>query len=329
MGDFDSLLAILDSAEDVVASSWWGQSLEPTPIREDELVIPAAKHQPHHNYNNRDPPMKLLTSLGGNNRIGGLQLAHVFDDEGRDHRPCFFPVIRPPQDPSRYSAPADHRGNGIFSKICFDGARPCERSTMGPIATEVAAETQETNETVSIMTDVIQSSPSSSDGSEASIVSDGRFRSYQVGQWQERFEELLLFGKAYGHLLVPHSYPPNQKLAQWVKRQRHQYKRKNLGHHSTLSDERVALLLDAGFVFDSHKAVWYLRFQTLRAFHKVHGHCNIPTHFRDSSLTVWLKHQRRQYSLYQKGLKSTMNEERIQLMDSIGLDWNPRNLIKS
>ena len=45
-----------------------------------------------------------------------------------------------------------------------------------------------------------------------------RSRKYQAGQWDHRYNELLQFQAQHGHMLVPHSYPPNQKLAQWVKR---------------------------------------------------------------------------------------------------------------
>lgn len=45
-----------------------------------------------------------------------------------------------------------------------------------------------------------------------------RPRKFQTGQWKDRFEELLAFREDHGHLCVPHSYPPNQHLAQWVKR---------------------------------------------------------------------------------------------------------------
>jgi Helicase associated domain len=45
-----------------------------------------------------------------------------------------------------------------------------------------------------------------------------KFRKLQSGQWNERFRELLQFKEEHGHLFVPHSYPPNQQLAQWVKR---------------------------------------------------------------------------------------------------------------
>lgn len=43
-------------------------------------------------------------------------------------------------------------------------------------------------------------------------------RKFQVEQWNERFQELLAFREQHGHLFVPHSYPANQQLAQWVKR---------------------------------------------------------------------------------------------------------------
>ncbi|KAG7372974.1 helicase domain protein [Nitzschia inconspicua] len=77
-----------------------------------------------------------------------------------------------------------------------------------------------------------------------------RFHKSQPCQWEDRFHDLLLFQQEHGHLLVPHCYPPNPKLAQWVKRQRRQYKRKKAGKHSTLTDEREEKLLAAGFIFD-------------------------------------------------------------------------------
>ncbi|KAG7340259.1 helicase domain protein [Nitzschia inconspicua] len=132
----------------------------------------------------------------------------------------------------------------------------------------------------------------------------------------------------HGHLPVPHSYPPNQKLAQWVKRQRHQHKRKHMGHHSTLTDDREEKLLAVGFIFDSHRAAWYERFETLKAFFLAHGHCKIPAKFEDGSLNVWIKHQRRQYVVFMNGEKSTMSVERIAALNSIRFDWNPRKLLR-
>ncbi|KAG7336774.1 helicase domain protein [Nitzschia inconspicua] len=168
------------------------------------------------------------------------------------------------------------------------------------------------------------SNPPTKDRSSISI----RFRKYQTSQWDDRFKEILLFQQKYGHLLVPHSYPPNPKLSQWVKRQRNQYKRKQKGHHSTLTDEREKLLLEAEFILDSHRAVWQTRFATLKAFYLANGHCRIPSQFEEGSLHVWMKHQRRHHSLLMKGEKSPMTNERIAALNSIGFDWNPRNLLR-
>merc|ERR1712224_1094740 len=69
------------------------------------------------------------------------------------------------------------------------------------------------------------------------------------------------------HCFVPHKYPQNQKLSQWVRKQRNQRKRKERGLHSTLSDERQEMLTNAGFIWDSHRAQWQERYQSLEMFH--------------------------------------------------------------
>jgi len=81
-----------------------------------------------------------------------------------------------------------------------------------------------------------------------------KFRAYQAENWTEKFEELLRFREENGHCLVPNCHPENPALAQWTKRQRYQYKLKHDGKRSTITDERVRALDEAGFVWDSHKA---------------------------------------------------------------------------
>merc|ERR1712183_969804 len=128
------------------------------------------------------------------------------------------------------------------------------------------------------------------------------------------------------HCFVPHTYPENPKLSQWVRKQRHQRKRKERGLHSTLSDERQEMLTNAGFIWDSHRAQWQERYLSLEAFLFTYGHCNVPSNFKDSPLSSWVKSQRKQYKLYQSGLKTTMDKERVNLLNRIGFNWNPRNL---
>lgn len=157
--------------------------------------------------------------------------------------------------------------------------------------------------------------------------SRGHFRQYQADQWNDRFQELLDFKEATGHCLVPHDYPTNQKLAQWVKRQRYQYKLKQAGRHSTLTDVRQMELESFGFVWDSHQAAWDEKYETLKAFRMMYGHCNVPSHYsEDKALAVWIKCQRRQMKLLLKGQKTSLNECRISRLNGLAFEWNPRNL---
>jgi hypothetical protein len=144
-------------------------------------------------------------------------------------------------------------------------------------------------------------------------------------QWFGRYDELCHFYKEHGHCLVPHQDHP--VLAQWVKRQRHQYKLKTTCRHSTLTDEREAALEQLNFVWDSHEEIWDERFNELRSFKEVHGHCNVPTTFPEGPhLSIWVKCQRRQYKLYLTGSKSNINPYRISKLNETGFVWNPRNL---
>jgi hypothetical protein len=100
---------------------------------------------------------------------------------------------------------------------------------------------------------------------------------------------------------------------------------KQTGHHCTLSDEREDLLSSVGFIWDSHNAAWLEHFQSLQEFYIEHGHCMVPPE-TSSSLNVWCKHQRRQFRHMKKCVPSSMTEERYALLNTIGFDWNPRNL---
>jgi hypothetical protein len=157
-------------------------------------------------------------------------------------------------------------------------------------------------------------------------IKSSKFRPYQADQWYERFQELLEFKRATGHCLVPHEFEPSQKLAQWVKRQRYQYKLKQSGKHSTLTDSRQVELEDVGFVWDSHQAAWDERYESLKRFLRLTGHCSVPSHYDDKQLAVWIKCQRRQWKLLLKGKKFTLTDSRIVRLNSVGFKWNPRNL---
>ena len=82
-----------------------------------------------------------------------------------------------------------------------------------------------------------------------------------------------------------------------------------------------------GFIWDSHRASWHERLASLKMFHMEFKHTNVPSNYEvDKPLAVWVKCQRRQMKLFRRGVKSTMTQERIDALEALGFDWNPRNL---
>lgn len=151
------------------------------------------------------------------------------------------------------------------------------------------------------------------------------FRAYQAENWTEKFEELIEFRAQHEHCNVPNSFPENMALAQWVKRQRYQYKLKLDKKRSTMSDERIQALEEVGFVWDSHRAIWDERFQELLDFKAVNGHCNVPSRYTaNRQLAIWVKRQRRQYKFYTEKRPSSMTMERIHRLEMIDFEWDLR-----
>ena len=66
-------------------------------------------------------------------------------------------------------------------------------------------------------------------------------------QWFERFGELKKFMAMNGNCDVPSRYGPNKRLGRWVSFQRTQFRLRNEGRHSHLTDDRMELLNNLGF----------------------------------------------------------------------------------
>mmetsp|Transcript_8035 Transcript_8035/g.12730 ORF Transcript_8035/g.12730 Transcript_8035/m.12730 type:complete len:677 (-) Transcript_8035:217-2247(-) len=149
-----------------------------------------------------------------------------------------------------------------------------------------------------------------------------RFRNYQCEQWTQKYHELLQFKEEHGNCQVPHCYKANVGLARWVKRQRYQYKLMTDGKQSTMTSERVKLLEDIGFIWDSHAATWEERLNELREYRSIHGDCNVPSSYTENpKLATWIKCQRRQYKLLQEGKTSNMTLERMTELQRVGFCW--------
>jgi Helicase associated domain len=152
-----------------------------------------------------------------------------------------------------------------------------------------------------------------------------RFKPFHEEKWNTRLKELLQYRLDHGDCLVPHTYTPNPQLARWVKRQRRQYKLMMDNRSSTMSPERLSILNEIGFVWDSHDAAWKEKLNELKEFRHEHGHSLVPSNYRPNpQLATWVKCQRRQYKLYWIGKPSAMTPERILQLDQVGFEWELR-----
>jgi hypothetical protein len=154
-------------------------------------------------------------------------------------------------------------------------------------------------------------------------------RSQHAQVWQQKFQELCEYKDRFGTCHVPHNWQESPTLAKWVKRQRYQYKLGQEGKHTTLTPERQEALEGLGFIWQCHDSAWEERFAELQEFHRVHGHCRVPTidgvAYHNPQLTIWVQCQRRQCRLFRRGAeRSFMTEERIRKLDSLGFVWEPR-----
>lgn len=156
-----------------------------------------------------------------------------------------------------------------------------------------------------------------------------RFRCHQAENWMGKFEELLDFRLKNGHCLVPNAFKENPSLAEWVKRQRYQFKLRELGQRSTMSDDRVSALKKIGFVWNSHDQVWEERLKDLKAYRNLFHDCYVPSNYAPNpQLAIWVKRQRRQYKFLKEGKTSTMTSYRIDKLNGINFAWSGRQCKK-
>ncbi len=131
--------------------------------------------------------------------------------------------------------------------------------------------------------------------------------------------------KEHGDTLIPQSYTNNPQLGIWVITQRVQYKRKQSGEASQMTDERIHKLNEIGFVWDVLNDVWNEMFQQLVEYKKERGDTLVPKSYTDNpKLGTWVNKQRVQYSYEQSGQPSQITDERIEKLNKIGFVWDVR-----
>lgn len=71
--------------------------------------------------------------------------------------------------------------------------------------------------------------------------------------WEVRYQELMAYKQKHGDALVPIGYKENPQLSSWVSTQRQEMKLLKEGRPTRLTEERIHLLNDGGFVWESQR----------------------------------------------------------------------------
>jgi hypothetical protein len=141
-------------------------------------------------------------------------------------------------------------------------------------------------------------------------------------KWSDFFRQLCEYKVQFGHCIVPHQYPANLKLGQWVSRQRTRYRKNTEEKSTSLIAEHIRALDGIGFDWGTNKTDWNVRFAQLRDFMGQFGHCLVPFKYSPNpDLGQWVSTQRYHGKLYQDGKASRMTAERIQELDGISFYW--------
>ena len=131
-----------------------------------------------------------------------------------------------------------------------------------------------------------------------------------TASWEFWFGLLEQFKETEGHCLVPASHKEaDYRLGSWVNSQRTK--------RGELSDDKIQILNNLGFIWDAREYDWKLVFENLINFRAREGHCRVPDKFieQDFRLGQWVGVQRR--------TKDTMPPERKQRLEDMGFVWDP------
>lgn len=104
---------------------------------------------------------------------------------------------------------------------------------------------------------------------------------------------------------------------------RKQYKLLKDRKQSSITAERISLLDKLDFAWNAQEAAWDRHLRDLKSFRDETGHCHVPlNHPKYPKLGLWVKEQRRHYTLLQQDKPSHMTAQRAAQLDAVGFCWD-------
>ena len=162
-------------------------------------------------------------------------------------------------------------------------------------------------------------------------------------RWIKMFSLAKTYYEKYGNLLIPSNFKTINgidestekeavNLGQWVCNLRGSFKGR--GTHK-LSEERKKQLTSIGMIVEVRETQWYNNYKLAKVYYEKYGNLLIPKQFKtingiDEStekesvnLGQWIQIQRSVYSGKRKG---NLTEERIKMLEEIGMVWDAKGL---
>lgn len=136
--------------------------------------------------------------------------------------------------------------------------------------------------------------------------------------WEEKFKLAQQFFAEYGHLNVPVDYIANGVwLNKWLNEQKHIAMGKRKKKHIP---EQTEKLRSIGFQFEMDRSdkAWMSHFEQAKQYYEEHGNLTVSGSYEIDGfkLNQWLLMQRKMRK------QGKLSEERIKLLDTIGMRWN-------
>lgn len=148
--------------------------------------------------------------------------------------------------------------------------------------------------------------------------------------WEEKFQLLKEYKAIKGGCRVPTRYKTDAgvPLGSWANVQRSQYKLLKEGKKSNMTQERIDRLNELGFEWkvddNPNRIGWDAHYQLLCEYREANGNCRVPASYSTQSginLGAWVGDQRSKYKLFQEGKTASITQERIDLLNGLGFQW--------
>ncbi len=133
--------------------------------------------------------------------------------------------------------------------------------------------------------------------------------------WEKGFNEAKKYYLHNHELNMSMGYTTAQgfRLGAWLNNQREKFKA------GKLDEDKKARLDQIGMIWEKESS-WDTNFRLAKAYYETHGNLKVPVNYRENGvwLNKWVNEQRQ---IYRGKRKATLSNERIALLETIGMTW--------